>query len=102
MVSFQHEPCAVAKPRFPRWNSSSIGTQMAMVGASCRREHSTPRVWRYWCAVALRTSLARVGRTGILVWRGATPLVIAALEQGRCDTAAVPPYGLATDVCATR
>src|SRR4030095_3786342 len=78
--SLQNEFNAVAQPQSVHCQPHATGTALAVVGAWCLRGPPAVGIWRGRGTVALRTSLAQVGRTGIFVWGGAIPLAHAALE----------------------
>src|SRR5438093_357631 len=100
--SLQNELDAVAQPQFAHCQPPATGTALAVVGAWCLRGSPAAGLWCDRGTVALRTSLAQVGWTGIFVWRGAVSLVSTALEPYRRGAAAATVYRRAAHVHTTR
>src|SRR5215831_20461750 len=66
--SLQYELDTVAQPQFTHCQPHTTGTALAVVGAWCLRGSPAAGLWCDRGPVALRTSLAQVGRAGLFVW----------------------------------
>src|SRR4029453_1368468 len=99
--SLHNELDAVAQPQFAYGQPHATGTALAVMGAWCLRGSAAVGIWRGRGTVAVRTSLAQVGRRGFFVWGGAFPLARPALEPYRRSAAAATICCCAADVCTT-